>query len=93
MRTQAVSLARLALVAFQMVYLGYECARRSWALGLLTGCNPKDGGRADKLSYTGSIAMDFSRLLSRICSAVNSPPQTLQRQPRDAACITSGFGC
>ncbi len=32
------------------------------------------------------MAADFTRLLSRICSVVNSPPQTLQRQPGDAAC-------
>ena len=28
-----------------------------------------------------TAAADFARLLSRICSVVNSPPQTLQRQP------------
>ena len=37
--------------------------------------------------------MDFARLLSRICSVVNPPPQTLQRQPGDAACAIPGTGC
>jgi len=35
--------------------------------------------------YTWPMAADFARLSSRICSVVNSPPQTLQRQPGDAA--------
>jgi hypothetical protein len=35
----------------------------------------------DEGDYAGSTAMDFERLLSRTCSVVNSPPQTLQRQP------------
>jgi len=39
------------------------------------------------------MAEDFARLLSRICSVVNSPPQTLQRQPGDAACAISGTDC
>jgi len=28
----------------------------------------------------------FARLLSRICSVANSPPQTLHRQPGDTTC-------
>ena len=49
--------------------------------------------RADRLAYACSTAVDFARLLSRICSVVNSPPQTLQRQPGDAACAISGADC
>jgi len=45
------------------------------------------------LAYTCSVALDFTRLLSRICSVVNSPPQTLQRQPGDAASGITGTPC
>jgi hypothetical protein len=44
-------------------------------------------------AYVCSTAEDFARLLSRICSVVNSPPQTLQRQLGDAACEICGVGC
>ncbi len=37
-----------------------------------------------------TAAADFARLQSRICSVVNSPPQTLQRQPGDAARAING---
>ena len=39
----------------------------------------------DRPAYACSMIVDFARLLARICSTVNSPPQTLQRQPADAA--------
>jgi len=39
------------------------------------------------------MAVDFARLPSRICSVVNLPPQTLQRQPGDAACAMTGIDC
>ena len=47
------------------------------------------------LAYACSMAADFVRLLLRICSAVNSPPQTPQRQPGDAmgAGATLDPGC
>jgi len=44
-------------------------------------------------AYACSTAADFVRLLSRICSVVNSPPQTLQRQLGDAACAITGTDC
>jgi hypothetical protein len=44
-------------------------------------------------AYACSTPADFVRLLSRICSVVNSPPQTLQRQLGDAACAISCIGC
>lgn len=47
----------------------------------------------DRLAYTCSMMADFARLLARICSTVNSPPQTLQRQPGDAAGATIDPGC
>jgi len=39
------------------------------------------------------MAGDFARLLSRICSVVNMPPQTLQRQPGDAARVIPRTPC
>ncbi len=39
------------------------------------------------------MAADFARLLSRICSVVNSPPHTLQRQPADEVCAIPGTPC
>ena len=47
------------------------------------GCSLKRGiyFLMDAGDYAGSTAMDFDRLLSRTSSVVNSPPQTLQRQP------------
>ena len=48
---------------------------------------------ADRLAYACSMVVDFARLRSRICCAVNSPPQTLQRQPGDAAGATIDPGC
>lgn len=44
-------------------------------------------------AYACSTAADFVRLLSRICSVVNSSPQTLQRQPGEAACAITGGDC
>jgi hypothetical protein len=44
-------------------------------------------------TYACSMAGDFARLLSRICSVVNSPPQTLQRQPGDAARAITDTPC
>ena len=36
---------------------------------------------------------DFARLLARIWYEVNPPPQTLQRQPGETACVIPGTGC
>ena len=47
----------------------------------------------DRPAYTRSTLVNFARLLARICSTVNCPPQTLQRQPGDAAGATIGPGC
>ena len=49
--------------------------------------------RTTLFAYTYSIALDFARLLSRICSVVNTPPQTLQRQPGNAACAITDTDC
>jgi len=49
--------------------------------------------RMNRLAYTCPRAVDFARLLSRICSVVNPPPQTLHRQPGDAAWAIPGTGC
>jgi len=38
------------------------------------------------------MALDLTRLPSRICSTVNSPPQTLHRHPGGAACAIPGAG-
>src|SRR5271169_7197757 len=56
---------------------------------LRCSCFPPRG----RLAYTCSMAVDFGRLLLRICSVVNWPPQTLQRQPGDAACAITGTDC
>lgn len=45
------------------------------------------------LHISARIAVDFARLLSRICTVVNSPPQTLQRQPGEVACGAAGIDC
>jgi len=49
--------------------------------------------RMDRLIYTCSLAVDCALLLSRICSVVKSPPQTLQRQPGVAAWANPGTDC
>jgi len=43
--------------------------------------------------YACLMDVDFARLLFRICSVVNPPPQTLQRQLGGAACAITGAGC
>jgi hypothetical protein len=43
--------------------------------------------------YSCSIGLLFVRWLARICSVVNTPPQTLQRQPGDAACAITDTDC
>jgi hypothetical protein len=43
-------------------------------------------------AYARSVAADFARLLSRICSLVKPSPQTLQRQPGEGRDLIPG-GC
>lgn len=45
------------------------------------------------VAYACSMVVDFARLLARICSTVNSPPQTLQRQFGGAAGAMIDHGC
>jgi hypothetical protein len=42
--------------------------------------------------YACSVAADFARLLSRICSLVKPSPQTLHRQPGERRALIPG-GC
>jgi hypothetical protein len=67
-----------------------------------TQAKPPDGkfaqveqgvSRSEGRAYTRSTLVDFARLLARICSTENCPPQTLQRQPGDVAGATIGTGC
>jgi len=41
----------------------------------------------------GARVTALARLLSRICSVVNSRPQTLQRQAGDELAVIPGAGC
>lgn len=49
-------------------------------------------GASTGQAYTCSVA-DFTRLLSRIYPEVNSPPQTLHRQPGDTVCGITATPC
>ena len=82
-----------------------HCANRKHraTLWLFEGRDQEEGRRMRENSrvcfltvasaYACSMAVDFARLLSRICSVVNPPPQTLQRQLGGAACAITGAGC
>lgn len=58
----------------------------------ITVVQPSALGSQRFVSAWESVA-DFVRLRSRISCAVNFPPQTLQRQPGDAAGATIEPGC
>src|SRR5579863_505499 len=50
--------------------------------------NHSAGNDPQKLGY-----LVVACLRARICAVVNSPPQTLQRQPGDAVCGITGKPC
>lgn len=49
--------------------------------------------RRVSVGYVRSGVVDRARLPSRICSVVNSPPQTLHRQPGEAKYRLPGAAC